>query len=514
MRPYKKRKTMSNQKLTQTQRLELKLSPQQIQLMKLLQLPTIELEQRIKEEIEANPALEDASENEEFEDNETIADEDNDNGENESGESDDYNEDEPAFDKDEEFDITDYLQDEDIDDYSYKLQTNNRSSDDEDYETPISSETSFQEYLLQQLGYRELTEKQELLGSYIIGNLDDNGYMSRKVSEIVDDLIFTQNIEATEEEVAEVLAIVQELDPPGIAARDLQECMLIQLERLQEDNPFNDYSLAITVVKECFEEFTKKHYDKIVKKLEVSNQQLKAAIDEILKLNPKPGDTSSTGTKNSHYITPDFFVYVKDNIIELSLESRNMPELRVSREYISMLEEYSSYKDMPRMQEAVQFVKQKIDSAKLFIGAIQQRQKTLYITMKAIIDKQQEFFLTGDETKLKPMILKDIADTVGLDISTISRVANSKYVQTPYGVFLLKFFFSEGITNTEGEEVSTREIKRILQDCVDEEDKKKPMTDEALMEILKDKGYPIARRTVAKYREQLGIPVARLRKEI
>ena len=500
---------MSNQKLTQIQRQELKLSPQQIQLMKLLQLPTIELEQRIKEEIEANPALEDGSENEEFEDNEPIADDENDNGEN-----DDYNDEEPVFDKDEEFDITDYLQDEDIDDYSYKLQTNNRSSDDEDYETPISNEISFQDYLLQQLGYRELTEKQELLGSYIIGNLDDNGYINRKVSDIVDDLIFTQNIEATEDEVAEVLAIVQELDPPGIAARDLQECLLIQLERLQEDNPFNDYSLAITIVKNCFEEFTKKHYDKIVKKLEVSNQQLKAAIDEILKLNPKPGDTSSTGTKNSHYITPDFFVFVKDNIIELSLESRNMPELRVSREYISMLEDYSNYKDTRQRQEAVQFIKQRIDSAKLFIGAIQQRQKTLYITMKAIIDKQQEFFLTGDETKLKPMILKDIADIVGLDISTISRVANSKYVQTPYGVFLLKFFFSEGITNTEGEEVSTREIKRILQDCVDEEDKKKPMTDEALMEILKDKGYPIARRTVAKYREQLGIPVARLRKEI
>lgn len=500
---------MSNQRLTQIQRQELKLSPQQIQLMKLLQLPIIELEQRIKEEIEANPALEEAHENEDFEVNEEpIPEEDN-------GENDDYNDDEPVFDKDEEFDLKDYIPEEDRDDdYSYKEKINNRSSDDEDYETPISTEQSFQEYLLQQLGYQELTETQEIIGDYIIGNLDDNGYISRRVSEIVDDLLFTQNIETTEEEVEDVLRIVQQLDPPGIAARDLQECLLIQLERLQEDNPLNDYKISYSIVKDYFDEFTKKHYDKIAKKMEVSNMQLKSAIDEILKLNPKPGDASSSGTRNIHYITPDFCVLVKDDNIELVLDNRNTPELHISKEYIGMLEEYSKHKNARQMQDAVQFVKQKIESAKLFIGAIEQRQRTLTVTMKAIIEKQKEFFLTGDETKLKPMILKDIADQVGLDISTISRVANSKHVQTPYGTFLLKFFFSEGITNTEGEEVSTREIKRILQDCVEDEDKKKPMTDEQLMEILKDKGYPIARRTVAKYREQLGIPVARLRKEI
>jgi RNA polymerase sigma-54 factor len=322
------------------------------------------------------------------------------------------------------------------------------------------------------------------------------------------------NIETTEAEVEDVLHIVQELDPPGIGARNLQECLLIQLQRHQEENPFTDYSLSITIIKDCFEEFTRKHYDKIAKKLEVSNRELKPALDEILKLNPKPADASSSGTKNIHYITPDFFVFVRDGKIELSLDGRNMPELHVSKSYLKMLEDFSKSKDTRNMQEAAQFVKQKIDSAKWFIDAINQRQNTLYITMKAIVDIQEEYFLTGDETKLKPMILKDVADKVGLDISTISRVANSKYVQTPYGTHLLKFFFSEGITNTEGEEISTREIKKILKDCVENEDKASPMTDEQLMFVLKEKGYPIARRTVAKYREQLGIPVGRMRKKI
>ena len=311
-----------------------------------------------------------------------------------------------------------------------------------------------------------------------------------------------------------MLASVQQLDPPGIAARNLQECLLIQLQRMQEESPFTDYKLSMTIIKECFEEFTKKHYDKIAKKLEVSNRELKPALDAILKLNPKPADASSTGTKNIHYITPDFFVFVRDGKIELSLDGRNAPELHVSKQYLKMLEDFSKSKNTRNMQEAAQFVKQKIDAAKWFIDAINQRQNTLYITMKAIVDIQEEYFLTGDETQLKPMILKDVADKVGLDISTISRVANSKYVQTPYGTFLLKFFFSEGITNGEGEEVSTREIKKILKDCVDSEDKANPMTDEQLMLILKDKGYPIARRTVAKYREQLGIPVGRMRKKM
>ena len=501
---------MNNQRLTQTQRQELKLSPQQIQLMKLLQLPLIELEQRIKEEMEINPALEDVRDND-YDDNEPTVDEPADD----NGENDDYNDDEINFSKDDEFDINDYLSEEDREDYSYKLQANNYSGDDDDYEAPIINEETFQDYLNQQLAYHDLSEEQLEIGQYIIGNLDDNGYLNRPVANIVDDMLFTMNVSTTEEEVTEVLRIVQQLDPPGIAARDLQECLLIQLKRLQEDNPFHkDYSLAMTIVKDFFDEFTKKHYDKISKKLEVSNRDLKAALDEILKLNPKPADASSSSTKNIHYITPDFFVYVRDGKVELSLDGRNAPELRVSKSYLKMLEEFSNSKDNRSKQEAVQFVKQKIDSAKWFIDAINQRQNTLYITMKAIADIQEEYFLTGDETRLKPMILKDVADKVGLDISTISRVANSKYVQTPYGTHLLKFFFSEGITNEEGEEVSTREIKKILKDAVENEDKANPMTDEQLMFVLKEKGYPIARRTVAKYREQLGIPVGRMRKKI
>ena len=501
---------MNNQRLTQTQRQELKLSPQQIQLMKLLQLPLIELEQRIKEEMEINPALEDVRDND-YDDNEPTVDEPADD----NGENDDYNDDEINFSKDDEFDINDYLSEEDREDYSYKLQANNYSGDDDDYEAPIINEETFQDYLNQQLAYHDLSEEQLEIGQYIIGNLDDNGYLNRPVANIVDDMLFTMNVSTTEEEVTEVLRIVQQLDPPGIAARDLQECLLIQLKRLQEDNPFHkDYSLAMTIVKDFFDEFTKKHYDKISKKLEVSNRDLKAALDEILKLNPKPADASSSSTKNIHYITPDFFVYVRDGKVELSLDGRNAPELRVSKSYLKMLEEFSNSKDNRSKQEAVQFVKQKIDSAKWFIDAINQRQNTLYITMKAIVDIQEEYFLTGDETQLKPMILKDVADKVGLDISTISRVANSKYVQTPYGTHLLKFFFSEGITNEEGEEVSTREIKKILKDAVENEDKASPMTDEQLMFVLKEKGYPIARRTVAKYREQLGIPVGRMRKKI
>ena len=498
---------MPNQRLTQTQRQELKLSPQQIQLMKLLQLPLIELEQRIKEEMEINPALEDSHEND-YDDNEPTVD-DTDNGEN-----DDYNDDEVDFSKDDEFDISDYLSEEDRDDYSYRLQTNNYSSDDDPYEAPIANEETFQDYLSQQLAYHDLNDEQLIIGQYIIGNLDDNGYLSRPIPNIVDDLLFSMNVTTSEEEVAEVLGIVQQLDPPGIAARDLQECLMIQLRRLQEESPYNDYKLAITIVKDFFEEFTKKHYDKIAKKLEVSNRELKTALDEILKLNPKPADASSSGTKNIHYITPDFFVFVRDGRVELSLDGRNAPELHISKQYLKMLEEFSSGKDSRNKQEAVQFVKQKIDAAKWFIDAINQRQNTLYVTMKAIVDIQEEYFLTGDETKLKPMILKDVAEKVGLDISTISRVANSKYVQTPYGTFLLKFFFSEGITNEEGAEVSTREIKKILKDSVDNEDKANPMTDEELMLVLKEKGYPIARRTVAKYREQLGIPVGRMRKKI
>ncbi len=499
---------MSNQQLTQTTKIGTILTPQQIQLMKLIQLPLIELEQRIKEEIEANPALEETNESNEYDENNEP------NMEESNGENDDYNDDEMSFDKDEEFDITDYLQDEEIDDYSYKLQTNNYSADDETYEAPIVNEESFQDYLNHQLGFHDLDEKELTIGYYIIGNLDDNGYLCRPITNIVDDLLFSMDIETSEEEVDEVLKIIQQLDPPGIGAKDLQECLLIQLERRQQEDPFGDYTLAINIIKDCFDDFSKKHFDKISKKYEVSNKELKAALDMILKLDPKPGGSASSSSKNVHYITPDFYVTVRDGQIELSIDGRNIPDLHVSPAYIQMLSDYSKCKKTRDMQEAAQFVKQKIDSAKWFIDAIQQRQNTLLVTMQAIIDKQRDYFLTGDETQLKPMILKDIAEKVGLDISTISRVVNSKYVQTPYGTFLLKNFFSEGITNDEGEEVSTREIKKILQDCVDNESKEKPMTDEALMEILKEKGYPIARRTVAKYREQLGIPVARMRKEI
>lgn len=511
---------MSDQRLTQVQRQELKLSPQQIQLMKLLQLPLIELEQRIKEEIESNPALEDSINSDE---NESTAEErdnnDNeldsfDNNDDDLGENDDYNDDEFDLRKEEGFDLNDYLSEEDEYDYAYKSHANNHSADDEDYQAPIVHEESFQDYLIHQLGFHDLTEEEETIGEVIIGNLDDNGYLSRPVANIVDDLLFTMNLETTEEEVNKVLNVVQQLDPPGIGARDLQECLLIQLQRLQEENPYSDYKLCITIIKDCFEEFIKKHYDKIAKKTGASNRQLKAALDEILKLNPKPGDSSTSGARNSHYITPDFFIYNKDGNLELSLDGRNNPDLKVNKQYTKMLEDFSKSKESRSMQEAATFVRQKIDSAKWFIDAIKQRQHTLYITMKAIMDMQQEYFLTGDDTKLKPMILKDIAEKVGLDISTVSRVANSKYVQTPYGTFLLKTFFSEGITNEEGEEVSTREIKKILQDCVADENKAKPLTDEELMNVLKEKGYPIARRTVAKYREQLGIPVARLRKEL
>ena len=499
---------MNTQRLTQTQRQELKLSPQQIQLMKLLQLPIMELEQRIKEELEINPALEESHEHEDYDDNEPTV-EDTDNGEN-----DDYNDEETHFDKDEEFDINDYLPEEDLDDYSYKLQANNYSADDDAYEAPIVNEETFQDYLNQQLAYHDLSDEQLVIGEYIIGNLDDNGYLSRPIPNIVDDLLFTMNLETTEKEVETVLHIVQQLDPPGIAARNLQECLLIQLQRMQAESPYSDYKLSIAIIKSHFEEFTKKHYDKIAKKMDVSNRELKPALDAILKLNPKPADASSTGQKNIHYITPDFFVSVRDGKIELSLDGRNMPELHVSRQYLKMLEDFSRSKDTRNLQDAAQFVKQKIDAAKWFIDAINQRQNTLYITMKAIVDIQEDYFLTGDEMQLKPMILKDVADKVGLDISTISRVANSKYVQTPYGTFQLKFFFSEGITNDEGAEVSTREIKKILKDSVDGEDKANPMTDEQLMLVLKEKGYPIARRTVAKYREQMGIPVGRMRKKI
>ena len=497
---------MSSQRLTQTQKLLQKLSPQQILIMKLLQIPTMELSTRIKEEIMTNPALEEGENHDEYDDisGESLDDNDNvDTFEDNQGDDDHYD---PLDDFD------DYLKDDDEDDAAYKYSVNNSSPDDKHYEAPITNETTFQDTLMEQLGFRKLDEKKRKIGAYIIGNLDDAGYLSRPVSGIADDLLFTQNIEASEDEIKEVLAIIQDFDPAGIGATNLQECLLIQLRRLNEENPSKDYDNAITVIEKHFDEFTKKHYDKIVSRSGMSENDFKKALNIILSLNPKPGGSTGNIGQSTNYIIPDFTVINNGGDLELQLNSRNTPELHVSRDFLDMLKEYSAGKDSKEKREAVTFIKNKIDSANWFIDAIRQRQDTLYVTMKAIMEYQREFFLTGDEGKLKPMILKDISDLVGLDVSTISRVANSKYVQTAYGTFQLKYFFSEGLINDEGEEVSTREVKKIVRESVDSEDKSNPLTDDELTAILKEKGYTIARRTVAKYREQLGIPVARLRK--
>ncbi len=486
---------MLSQKLQQ--KLLQRLSPQQILLMKLLQIPSIALEQRIKQEIEENPALEDASDPELSSDQEEFTDTETDPVAELEKERDD-------------FDITDYLDDDDIP--AYRLNSGNTSPDEERREIPYASGASFHEVLVSQLGLRVLDERQQKIATYIIGNIDESGYLNRDLSAMVDDLAFTQNIITDIKEIERLLKIVQEFDPAGVGARDLRECLLIQLRR-KEQNPAVE--LATELVDNFFDELSKKHYDKITKKTKATDEELRDAINEVLKLNPKPGNSLDEGSRSSQYIMPDFFIYNRGDELELQLNSRNMPELRLSRGYTDMLETYSETKTKSNSQkEAVQFIRQKIDSAKWFIDAIKQRQHTLFVTMKAIMDYQREYFLTGDETKLRPMILKDIAEKVGLDISTISRVANSKYVQTPFGTFLLKSFFSESMQTDSGEEVSTREIKKILSDCIAAEDKAKPLTDEQLTDILKEKGYNIARRTVAKYREQLNVPVARLRKEL
>lgn len=497
---------MLNQRLQQ--KLLQKLSPQQILLMKLLQIPTTALEQRIKQEIEENPALEMEEDAEDFEREEEMEyDSDADDDEEFDGEEqDEYDS------RDDEFTFDDYIDEDDFPDY--RTSVNNSSPDDKAVEIPYASAVSFQELLIEQLGYRKLDAQKQKIGLYIIGNLDDAGYLARPVDAIVDDLLFTQNIKTSRKEVLEVLQLIQEFDPPGVGARNLQECLLIQLRRLEAEDPDNDYRLPIMIVDRFFEEFTKKHYEKILKRGNMSEEQLKDAINLILKLNPKPGDSITEAATAGHYVIPDFIITNNDGELELSLTSRNMPELRVSRNYIEMLQMFSDSKKSRSEKEALMFVKQKIDSARWFIDAINQRQNTLYNTMRAIMEYQREYFLTGDETRLRPMILKDIAEMVNLDISTVSRVANSKYVQTPFGTFLLKSFFSESMQTDDGEEVSTREIKKILSDCIEAESKDKPLTDEQLTKILNDKGYNIARRTVAKYREQLNVPVARLRKEL
>jgi RNA polymerase sigma-54 factor len=495
---------MLNQRLQQ--KLLQKLSPQQILLMKLLQIPSIALEQRIKQEIEENPALEESDE-EEILDASLDYDEPDD-----SEEFDQEKEDETETkNSDDEFDLNDYIADDD-DIPAYKLNTNNYSSDDERREIPFVSGNSFHDLLYSQLGMRQLNEKQQQIASYVIGNLDDSGYLGRDISAMVDDLAFALNIQTTKDEILEMLYIIQDMEPYGVGARNLQECLLIQLRKTEDPSP--DTELAIQILERHFNEFTKKHYDKILKKARITEQQLKNAVDEILKLNPKPGNSHSDSSKTNHYILPDFFIYNNNGSLEFQLNAKNSPELRINRTYVDMLEDYANSKNKSQHKDAFSFVKQKIDSAKWFIDAIRQRQNTLQITMQTIMNYQRDYFMTGDETKLRPMILKDIAEIVNLDISTISRVANSKYVQTPFGTFLLKSFFSESMQTESGEEVSTREIKKILMDCIDAEEKTKPLTDEELTNILKEKGYNIARRTVAKYREQLNIPVARLRKEL
>lgn len=489
---------MGKQGLYQRPELQQKLSPQQILLMRLLQVPTMALEQRIKHEIEENPALEETGDTEE-----DISDNQEEEFENEMDDKDG-----------DEFDLNDYIDDDEIP--SYKLQANNYSKDDDRKEIPYASGSTFHDNLVSQLGLRSLDEKQATIAKTIIGNLDDSGYLQRELDAMVDDLAFTQNVMTNTSEILEVLRVIQELDPAGVGARNLKECLLIQLMRKQKENPERNLELPILIIERYFNEFTKKHYEKIIKKAKIDDEQLKYAITEILKLNPKPGNSMGETIKTNQYISPDFIITINDGKLELTLNSRNTPELRLNKTYLDMIEAYAADKNKKSTQkrEAMMFVKKKIDNAKWFIDAIKQRQNTLYVTMEAIMNYQREYFLTGDETKLRPMILKDIADIVNLDISTISRVASSKYVQTAYGTFLLKSFFSEGMQTDSGEEVSTREIKKILQDCVESEDKSKPLTDEQLTKILKEKGYSIARRTVAKYREQLSIPVARLRKEL
>jgi len=479
------------------QKLLQKLSPQQIQMIKLLEVPTLQIEQRIKKELEENPALEEGAEEEEIPS---------------EAEEDQFEENEKDKDQDE-FTLDDYIEEDEIPDY--RLQAKNYSKDEEKRtEIPFSVGFSFQEHLESQLSLRDLTDKQKILGEYILGNIDEDGYLRRELVNIVDDLAFLQNVETTESELEEVLNIIQDLEPAGVGARTLRECLLLQIEKRDKSQP--SMKLAYTILDLHFDEFTKRHYDKIIARLGITENELKSAIEEILRLNPKPGGVySDPYNKTSQPIIPDFILELSEDGFDLHLNSRNLPELRLSSAYSEMLHSYSKDKSQKKeMKDAVMFVKQKIDSAKWFIDAIKQRQNTLLLTMNAILEYQQEYFIDGDETKLKPMILKDVAEMTGLDISTVSRVANSKFVQTHFGIFPLKFFFSEGLQTDSGEEVSTREIKRILQDCIENEQKRRPLTDESLTDILQEKGYQIARRTVAKYREQLNIPVARLRREI
>lgn len=483
---------LTMQRLDLRQLLSQKLSPQQIQFIKLLQIPTVELEARIKEEMEINPALEEGREEPESEYSDS--------------ESEDYDSDDD-FGKDD-VDINDYLNDDEIS--GYKMQ-GDRGGDEEDREMPIAMSTSLTDNLMDQLGFLELDDKQYTIGMQLIGSIDSDGYIRRELSSIANDLAFSQNVMTTEEEIEQVLHMIQTFDPAGIGARDLPECLLLQLERREQDETTH---LAERIIRETFDEFTKKHYQKIQSKFGVTEDELKKAIDVIIKLNPKPGG-SGAGMARVQYIIPDFILTNENGQLQLSLNSRNAPDLRISRSYADMFDAYDkSDKKDKKLKETVTFVKQKLDAAKWFIDAIRQRQNTLLRTMESIIKYQHEFFLEGDESKLRPMILKDIAEDIGMDISTVSRVANSKAVQTEFGIYPLKYFFSEGIATDSGEDASSREVKHILKEIIDKESKRKPLSDEKIEKMLNEKGYNIARRTVAKYREQLNIPVARLRKEL
>ena len=476
-----------------------KLSPQQIQLMKLIQLPTQAFEQRLKQEIEENPALETGKETADEFDN-TYDEFDN--------STDDFNDNEPIGSDD--INVDEYLSDDEIPDY--RTQANNYSSDDEDRDIPYASGISFTQYLLTQLNTFPLTEEEYDIAEFLVGSVDESGYIRRSLADIVDDLAFTQNIYTSENTVEKILHIVHQLDPAGVGARNLQECLSIQLHR-KEKKP--DIELAIEIIDKAVEQFTEKHYKKLLQKFDVTELQLKDAIVQIEHLNPKPGGSYAGNSKVVEHVVPDFTIRINDGELELTLNGRNAPELHISREYNNMLKGYKEAAEKSRSQkDAVMFIKQKLDAAKWFIEAVKQRQQTLFVTMSAIMHYQNEYFLTGDERKLRPMILKDIADEINMDVSTVSRVANSKYVDTPYGTKLIKDLFSESMVNDQGEEVSTREIKKILETVIEDENKRRPLTDEKLASILLEKGYPIARRTVAKYREQLDIPVARLRKKI
>lgn len=474
-------------------KLSQKLSPQQIQLMKLIQLPTLAFEHRIKQELEENPALESGKEKDEFAD-----------------EFDNTKEDEERDLIETDFDVDEYLSDDEIPDY--KLYTYNYSVDDDDKKVPYASGISFTEFLNNQLQTFSFTEQEEKIAEFLVGSIDNTGYIRRNTLDLLDDLAFTQNIYTDEKELLKTLKKVQSLDPAGVGARDLQECLSIQLQRKTQTK---SVELAGLIIDSAFEMFAKKHYQKLMQKFSITEEELKDAIEEIESLNPKPGASYAGSTKIVEHVIPDFTIRIKDGDLELSLNSRNVPMMHVSKDYANMLKSYKESNEKSKEQkQTVLFIKQKLDSAKWFIEAIRQRQQTLMLTMSAIMNYQKEYFLSGDERNLKPMILKDIAEEIDMDISTVSRVANSKYVDTPYGTKLIKEFFSESMKNDKGEDVSTREIKKILESTITKEDKKKPYTDAKLASVLKEKGYPIARRTVAKYREQLDIPVARLRKEI